>query len=97
SVDFFRGPAFLVNRKHSLLEIHARFDTAQHFVGSPKNPAEEIELVLKQFVNSPVGLIPFVEEVDDHYIVFLAVTMAATDTLLDPLRIPRKIVVYHEG
>ena len=47
-------------------------------------------------MNPAVGFVSLVEEVDDDDIVLLAVSMAATDPLLDPLRIPGEVVVHHE-
>ena len=51
---------------------------------------------LRKLVNTPVGFVSFVQEVDDHDIVLLAVAMATPDALLDALRIPGEIVVHHE-
>ena len=43
-----------------------------------------------------VSFIPLVEEIDDNYIMFLAVAMTAPNALLDALRVPRQVVVDHE-
>ena len=43
-----------------------------------------------------IGLIAGVEEVDDHDVEALTVTMAAADPLLDALRVPRQVVVDDE-
>ena len=91
--DFFRRAALLVNGEDAPLKVHAGFDGAKHLVGRAEHAAEQIELLGQQLVNTAVGLVAFVEEVDDDDIVLLAVTMAAADALLDPLRVPRQIVV----
>ena len=43
--------------------------------------------------HAPIGLVTLVQEVDDHHVVLLAVTMASADALLDPLWIPWQVVV----
>ena len=41
-----------------------------------------------------VGLVSFIQEVDDDYVMGLAIAMATSDALLDPLRIPGEVIVY---
>jgi len=47
-------------------------------------------------MNTAVGLVPLVQEVDDHNIVFLPVAVATTNALLDPLRVPGEVVIHHQ-
>lgn len=56
-----------------------------------------MEFLREQFQHPPVGLVPLVQEVDDHYIVLLTVPVTSADTLLDTLRIPRQVVVDDQG
>lgn len=53
-----------------------------------------MQFLLEKLVDAGFGPVLHVEHVDDSDVDQLAVAMAATDTLLDPLRIPRKIIVY---
>ena len=79
-----------------VFEIDSRFDGAKHFVGRTKDPAEEAELFGQQFEHPTICLVPLIEEVDDDNVVFLTITMAPANTLLDALRIPRQVVVNDE-
>ena len=90
---FPRRAAFLVDGEDALLEIHAGFDGAEHFVGCTEDAVEEAEFLAQQFENTAVGLVAFVQEVDDDDIVLLPVAMAAADALLDALRVPGQVVV----
>ena len=65
-------------------------------------------MISEFFINRPVlanvlaivivliGGVALVEKVDDHYIELLPITMAATNALLDTLRVPRQVVVDDE-
>ena len=88
--DLLRGPAFLVDGENALFEIDPRFDGAEHFVGRTEDAAEKAELLGQQFQHAAVSFVALVEEVDDDHVVFLAITMAAADSLLDSLRVPGK-------
>ena len=72
----------------TLFEVHAAFDGAEHFVARAENTFEQLKLFRQQLVNAPVRGVLAVEEVHYHDVVLLPVAMAATDTLLDALRIP---------
>ena len=56
-----------------------------------------MELSFEKFVDTEVGLVALVEEIDDNHVVFLAVTVAAADALLDALRVPRQVEIDDEG
>ena len=56
-----------------------------------------MKLRFEKFVDAEVGLVALVEEIDDDHVVFLAVTVAAADALLDALRVPRQVEVDDEG
>jgi hypothetical protein len=52
--------------------------------------------LVEELVDAHVGSIRAIEEIDDDDIVFLPVTMAATNALLNSLRVPRQVIVDHE-
>ena len=56
-----------------------------------------MELLVQQFIDADIGRICLIEEVDDHNIELLAVAMAASNTLLNALRVPGHIVVDNQG
>jgi len=91
------GPTLLVNPGNPLLEINARFDTAQDLVAGPEDTVKKLEFLGEQLVDALIGGVALVEEIDHHHVVVLAVTMAPADALLDPLRVPWQVVVDHEG
>ena len=49
--------------------------------------------VFKELVDTAFGMILEIEEVDDCNVDLLAVAMAATDALLDALRVPGKVEI----
>ena len=68
-------------------------DPAQNIIRRTKYAVEEVKLVLQQFIHAQVRRIALVQEVDDHHIMLLPVSVAASDALLDALGIPGKIEV----
>ena len=44
-----------------------------------------------------IGVIPFINEVDNYHIVFLAIAVAAADALLYALGIPGQVIVDYQG
>src|SRR5690606_40102993 len=57
---------------------------------------EERELLLQELVESRLGGIGAVDHIDDQHVPFLPVAVAAPDPLLDPLGVPRQVVVDEE-
>jgi len=94
--DFIVFAAALVNVVDAFFEIHAGLDGAQDFIARAEDTLEKLELLGEQFVHPAVSFILSIQKIDDDDIVLLAVAVAATDTLLDPLGIPREIVIHHE-
>ena len=92
-VDLFGRAALLVNGKDALLEVDAGLDGPKHLIGGAEDAVEEAELLAQQLEHAAVGLIAFVQEVDDHHVVPLPVAVAAADALLDALRVPGQVVV----
>ena len=90
------GPALLVNPGDPLLEIHARFDTAQDLVAGPEDTVKKLEFLGEQLVDALIGGVALVEEIDHDHVVVLSVAMAPADALLNPLRVPGQVVVDHE-
>jgi len=96
-LDFVRLAAALVDAGDAFLEIHAGLDGSKDLVTRAKDALEELEFFGEQLKDSLVGGVLTVEEVDHDDVVFLAVTMATTDALLDALGVPGEIVIYNEG
>ena len=65
----------------------------QHVIRRVENLAKEIELLAQNLERQVVRLVVARDEVDDRHITLLAIPVAATDTLLDALRIPRQVVI----
>ena len=56
-----------------------------------------MELFAEQFQHPAVGFVFLVQEVDNHHIELLAVTMAATNALFYPLGVPGQVVVNDQA
>ena len=82
-IDRLGRSAFLVNCQNAFLEIDPGFDRPKHFVRGAEYAIEEPELLREQFEDALVGGVAFVQEIDDHHVVFLPVAMTATDPLFD--------------
>src|SRR3990167_628279 len=87
----------LVNVDNPLFKVDSRFDAAKYFVAGTKNTVEKAEFFRKKLIHPLICGIIFVEKIDYHDIVFLAVSMTPAYSLLNSLGIPRKIIVDYEG
>jgi hypothetical protein len=94
--DLLGLPAALIDVGDPPLEVDAGADRPEHLVRGAEDPLEERELLVEQFIDPAVGLVAAVQEVHDHDVVFLPVTVASPDPLLDPLRVPREVIVHNE-
>ena len=65
----------------------------QYDVRCVEHRAEEVQLVAENLKKKTFGFVVFGDEVNDRDVVCLTVSVAPSDSLLDPLRIPRKVVV----
>ena len=54
---------------------------------------EEFKLLREDIVNPLVGGILRIQQIDCHNIMFLPVTMATADTLLNLHRVPRQVII----
>ena len=95
-LDLLRRAALLVDGGDALLEVHARFHRAEHFVAGAEDAVEQAELLIEQLVDALVGGVLLVEEVDHHHVELLTVAVAAADALLDALGVPGQVVVDHQ-
>jgi hypothetical protein len=91
--DLFGGAALLVDRNDALLKVHAGFDGTDDLITGSEHSIEELELLRKKLVHTYIRGVCLIEEVDDDYIVFLSVTVASSNALLNTLRIPGHVVV----
>lgn len=92
----WRAP-LLDDLKNLLLEVDAAGKRAQDFVTGAEDAFEEVELLAQQLVNSLLGLVLQIEHVDHGDVDLLAVAMATSNPLLDPLRVPGQIEVHKQG
>ena len=83
----------VVDLEDALLEVEAAFNATQHFIACTEHTGEQVEFFGEQFQHTLVGLVSGVQEVDDHHVVALAVTVAAANALFDSLRVPRQVVI----
>ena len=93
---FLRRATLVIDLRDAFLEVHTVADAAQHLVAGTENSAEELELLIQQFIYTHIGSIAFVEEVDNYHVVLLPVAMAAANALLDALWVPGHIIVHHQ-
>ena len=61
-----------------------------------KDAIEQMEFFVKQLINADVGSIPHVDEVANHHIIALAVSMASSYSLFYALWVPRQIEVCYK-
>ncbi len=94
--DLAGGAALLVDAGDAALDVHAGLQRAEHLVARAEDAGEEPELLVQQLEDAPVGLVAAVDEVEHDHVVALAIAVAAADTLLHPLRVPRQVVVDHQ-
>ena len=92
-LNFLFAPASLIDLQDTALKIHPGFDGAQNIVAGTENACEQVEFQFEQFLDTTVGLVALVEEIDNHHVVFLAITVATAYPLFDALRIPGQIKV----
>ena len=87
----------LVDLGDPLFKIYARLDCAEYFVACAEDAVEQAKFLGQQLEYTLVGSIRPIEEVyDDDVVMLLPVAMTASDTLLDPLRVPREVEVDDE-
>src|SRR5579884_335329 len=77
--NLFRRAALLVNGDDALLEVHTGLDGAQHLVACAEHAVEQAELLIQKLVNTHIGGVATVEEIDDDHVEFLAVAVAAAN------------------
>src|SRR3972149_4972488 len=78
-LDLLRCAALLVNRGNPLFEADPGLHSARSLVTGAEYAAKKANLFVQKFVDSLIGSIVLIEEVDHHYVELLAVAMAAAD------------------
>ena len=96
SVDFLWGATLLIDVEHPLLEVNTRLDATQHFITRTEDTIKEMEFLRKQLEHTHISCICLVNEVENHHIILLSITMASTYALFHPLRIPRQIIIHNK-
>ena len=66
----------------------------QDVVGRIEHGAEELQLLAQDLEHQRLRDVALGEEVDDGHVPLLTVAVAATDALLDALRVPGQVVVH---
>lgn len=92
-VDFVLGAGGLDDLQDLLLEVYALFDGAKNLVAGTEHAVEQAEFLVQQFVDALLGLVLLVQEVDHGDVDLLAIAVATTDALLDPLGVPGQVEV----
>ena len=95
-LDLVRLAALLIDRADALLEIDAGLNRPENLVARAEHAFEEFEFLREQLIDAFVRFVLAVEEVDDHDVVLLAITMAAPDALFNALGIPGQVVIDDE-
>ena len=95
-IDFFRSTTLLIDIEHPLLEVNTRLYATQHLITGTEDTIEEMEFLRKQLEHTHISCICLVDEVENHNIILLSITMASTYALFHPLRIPRQIVIHYK-
>ena len=93
-LNFGIGAAALHRLDDFALEIDAAFDDAKHLVAGPEHAGEEAKLLVEKLVDALLRPVPSIEHVDDGHVDLLAVAVAASNSLLHPLRVPRQIEIH---
>ena len=93
----FGGFALLVYLGDFPFKIHTGFQSAENLIRGTEHAIKQSEFLGEQFIDTLVGCVLSVQEIDNNNIVFLPVSMAASDALLNALRIPRKVIVDNQA
>lgn len=88
--------AFLIDARNAFFKIDAGLNRTENLVTGSEDAIEQAELVGQQFVNTQIGGVVLVEEVDNHDIELLSVAVASPDPLLDALRILGQVIIDHK-
>lgn len=96
-LNFILGPTLLIDVCNPLFEIDTRFYASQYFVTCAEYAAEELKFLRQQLINAEIGSITSVEEINDYDILRLPVSVAASNPLLNPLRVPWHVVIHDKG
>lgn len=98
-LELFKGIVYLGLRAALLIDLP---DTpfkidgvclTENVVGCAEDVVKQMELILQQIENADVGIIALINEIDNDDVAFLPVTVTAAYSLLDPLRIPRQVII----
>lgn len=92
-VYLFLATVLLIDAIYLPLDIITRCNRAKDFIAGTEDPFEQVEFLVKKLVYALIRLISFVKEINDNNIMLLSVSMAATDSLFDALRVPGKVVI----
>ena len=91
-----RCAAALVDRSDAFLEINPGLDSAEDFVAGTEYTIEQPELFVQELIDSLIGSVVLIQEVNDDHVALLSITMAPSNALLDSLWVPRKVVVHDQ-
>lgn len=95
-LDLHGGAARSVDLGNTTLDVDPGLQGTEDLVASSEDTAEETQLLGEELEHTLVRGVAAVEEIHDDHVVLLSVAMAATDPLLDALRVPRQVVVHDE-
>jgi len=68
-LNLFGRPALLVDGDDALFKVHARLDSTDNLIAGSEHPVKQLELFREQLVDTDIGGVRFVKEVDDNHVV----------------------------
>ena len=95
-VDLFLSTAFLINLPNTPFKVNG-VRLPQYIIRSTEYIVEQVKFIQKEIVYTHVRIIALVYKVNDNYIAFLTISMTTPDPLLNPLRVPREIIIHDKG
>src|SRR3989304_7891468 len=88
--------ALLIDLRNPFFKINAGLDDTQDLIACAKNAFEEFEFFREKLVYPLVCRVLLIQEVHNHHIVLLSVTVTSPYPLFNPLRIPRQVIIYNK-
>ena len=93
----FGSFAFLIDFCNAHFKIHAGLQCPQNLIRRTEYALEQLKFLRQQFIDTFVSGVFLIQEINDNDIIFLPISVATSNTLLNTLRIPRQIVVDHKA
>src|SRR5262249_7947963 len=92
--NLFLGATGLVDFQNPSFKVYPRANRPEDLIRRTEDTLKEPEFLVEEFINTSVRSILAIDKVQDHYIVFLPITVTAADPLLNPLRVPGEVIIH---